>query len=62
MSRFTGFVGGLVGSYALLEAPLDGTFLASLNMIVDLVGVVGIVVFSGVLIYHGVRDLFTRNF
>jgi hypothetical protein len=60
MNKWLSLAGGLVGSYAFLKAPLEGTFLSGLNPLVDAVGLVGFLVFAGALIYSGVRDWFQK--
>ncbi|AWX54679.1 MULTISPECIES: hypothetical protein [Brevibacillus] len=58
MNKWISNVGGLLGGYALLKAPLEGSFLSGLDPLVDGVGLIAVVVFAGALIYSGVRDWF----
>lgn len=58
MNKWLSNVGGLLGGFALLKAPLDGSFLSGLDPLVDGVGLITVVVFAGALIYTGVRDWF----
>ncbi|MBY0085343.1 hypothetical protein HP567_008875 [Brevibacillus sp. M2.1A] len=58
MNKWISNVGGLLGGYALLKAPLEGSFLTGLDPVVDGVGLITVVVFAGALIYSGVRDWF----
>jgi len=58
MNKWISNVGGLLGGYALLKAPTDGSFLNGLDPLVDGVGLIAVVVFAGALIYSGVRDWF----
>ncbi|ASJ52255.1 MULTISPECIES: hypothetical protein [Brevibacillus] len=58
MNKWLSNVGGLLGGYALLKAPLEGSFLSGLDPLVDGVGLITVVVFAGALIYSGVRDWF----
>ncbi|CAI8884344.1 Bacteriophage coat protein [Brevibacillus sp. IT-7CA2] len=58
MNKWISNVGGLLGGYALLKAPLEGSFLSGVDSLVDGVGLITVVVFSGALIYSGVRDWF----
>ena len=60
MSKWLSLAGCLLGGYALLETPLDGTFLNGLNPVVDGIGLITMLVFSGALIYTGVRDWFQK--
>ncbi|MED1800633.1 hypothetical protein [Brevibacillus porteri] len=58
MNKWISNVGGLLGGYALLKAPVDGSFLNGLDPLVDGVGLIAVTVFAGALIYSGVRDWF----
>ncbi|MFS0558194.1 hypothetical protein [Brevibacillus sp. 179-C9.3 HS] len=58
MNKWIANVGGLLGGYALIKVPLEGSFLSGLNPLVDGVGLIAVVVFAGALIYSGVRDWF----
>jgi hypothetical protein len=58
MNKWLSNIGGLLGGYALLKAPLEGSFLSGLDPLVDGVGLITVVVFAGALIYSGVRDWF----
>ncbi len=60
MNKLTTWAGGLLGGWAMLKTPLDGSFLSGLDPVVDFIGVVSMVVFSVALIYNGVRDFFNR--
>jgi hypothetical protein len=60
MTKLSTLAGGLLGSFAFLKTPLSGTFLGGLDPVVDIIGVVGMLVFSGALIYNGVREFFQR--
>lgn len=61
MNPILTFFFGLVGGFALTQAPLSGTFLASLEPLVDVIGLVAIVVFAATLIYKGIRAFFTSS-
>jgi hypothetical protein len=56
MGKWTALVGGLVGGWSFLKIPLEGSFLSAIDPVVDGIGIVATVVFSGALIYFGVRD------
>ncbi|MFC8684356.1 hypothetical protein [Brevibacillus porteri] len=58
MNKWISNVGGLLGGYALLKAPVAGSFLNGLDSLVDGVGLIAVAVFAGALIYSGVRDWF----
>jgi hypothetical protein len=58
MSRWLSLAGGLVGGYGLLHTPLEGSFLAGLDPVVDGIGIIAMLVFSIALIYTGIRELF----
>ncbi|MEM5016593.1 MULTISPECIES: hypothetical protein [Metabacillus] len=54
------FLAAILAGFALVELPLAGTFLASLAPFTTVVGVLAILVFSFVLIFHGVKSLFNK--
>ncbi|EMT53266.1 MULTISPECIES: hypothetical protein [Brevibacillus] len=60
MNKWLSLLGGLVGGYAFLKTPLEGSFLSGLNPVVDGLGIISILVFSAALIYTGVRDIIQR--
>ncbi|USG64573.1 hypothetical protein NDK47_20865 [Brevibacillus ruminantium] len=60
MNKWLSLVGGLFGGYGLLKAPLDGSFLSGLNPVVDGIGIIAMLVFSGALIFYGVRDMIQK--
>jgi len=60
MSKFTTWLGGVIGGWALLQTPLDGSVLSGIDPVADFVGVVSMVIFSGALIYNSVREFFQR--
>jgi hypothetical protein len=60
MGKWTALVGGLVGGWAFLKIPLEGSFLSAIDPVVDGIGIVATLVFSGALIYYGIRDVFQK--
>ncbi|NQD64778.1 hypothetical protein HP456_02405 [Bacillus haikouensis] len=50
------FLFGILSGFALLKAPLTG-FLAPIDPIVDVIGVLSVLLFSLVLIFKGVMHL-----
>ena len=46
--------------FALLKVPLAGTFLASIEPITNLIGILAILIFSLVLIYKGLMALLRK--
>ncbi|MBP1154177.1 MULTISPECIES: hypothetical protein [unclassified Paenibacillus] len=61
MDRFLTYVGGLIGSYALIEVPVGGIDeLSGLNTIFDFIGIIAMIVFAGALIYRGVCALIAK--
>ncbi|MFY0760124.1 hypothetical protein AB1K32_14740 [Metabacillus dongyingensis] len=54
------FLAAIFAGFALVEMPLAGTFLASIEPFTTVVGVLAILVFSFVLIYNGVKSLFNK--
>jgi len=60
MNKILSLAGGLLGGYALLKTPLEGSFLSGLDPVVDVVGILVMLVFSVGLIYTSVRDWIRR--
>ncbi|WP_068773400.1 hypothetical protein [Paenibacillus sp. FJAT-26967] len=60
MDKFLVTLGGVLGGYALVKTPVDGTVLTSLEPVLDLVGSLSMIVFAGVFIVRGVRSLFGK--
>ncbi|WP_400161983.1 hypothetical protein ACAF76_016640 [Brevibacillus sp. TJ4] len=56
--RWLSFLGGLLGGFGLVRAPLENSFLSGLDPIVDGIGIIAILIFSGAMIYSAVRDWF----
>lgn len=47
----------ILAGFALVKVPLAGTFLAGLEPITDIIGIVAILIFSLFLIYKGLKGL-----
>lgn len=47
----------ILAGFALLKVPLSGTFLASIEPITNIIGILAIVIFSLVLIFKGIMAL-----
>ncbi|WP_284644697.1 hypothetical protein [Paenibacillus silviterrae] len=60
LDKFLTNLGGLLGGYALVKVPVDGTVLSSLDPVLDLLGVATMIVFAGAYIYHGIRSMMAR--
>jgi hypothetical protein len=54
------FLASILAGFALINVPLGGTFLAGLAPFTTIIGVLAVVVFSLVLIYHGLKALFSK--
>ena len=50
-------VASILAGFALLKAPLAGTFLSGLEPITNIIGILAIVIFSLVLIFKGLMAL-----
>ncbi|MFY4777326.1 hypothetical protein [Metabacillus sp. RGM 3146] len=50
----------ILAGFALLKAPIAGTFLAGISPVTNVIGLLAIVVFSLYLIYKGVMALFGK--
>ena len=57
MDRFWTYLGGVIGGYAVTEAPLQGLSVPGLEALLDVAGALSMVVFSGALIVRGVRTM-----
>ena len=55
------FLACILSGFALIEVPLTDTFLASLSPFTTVVGILTVLIFSLILIYKGVRYLFTTK-
>ncbi|MGM7720986.1 hypothetical protein [uncultured Metabacillus sp.] len=55
------YLAAILSGFALIKVPLAGTFLASIAPFTTVVGVLTVLVFSAVLIYKGIRYLFSNN-
>lgn len=54
------FLAAILSGFALIKAPLTGSFLESISPVTDILGLLTVLVFSLVLIYKGVRGLFSK--
>ncbi|MBO1513797.1 hypothetical protein [Metabacillus bambusae] len=54
------FLATILSGFALIKVNLDDTFLSALAPYTTIVGVLTVIVFSLVLIYKGVRSLFSK--
>ncbi|MBT2757923.1 hypothetical protein J7E71_18785 [Mesobacillus foraminis] len=54
------FLATILSGFALIKVPLADSFLESVSPITDVIGILTILVFSLVLIYKGVRSLFSK--
>ena len=61
MDKFLTYLGGVLGGYALIETPVADTILSSLDPVLDLLGVLSMIVFSGAFVVHGVRTMWMKK-
>ena len=54
------FLATIISGFALIRIPLADTFLASIEPVTTVIGVLAILIFSLVLIYYGVRNLLSK--
>jgi hypothetical protein len=54
------FLATILAGFALIKFPLSGTFLASISPVTTVIGIITVLVFSLVIIYKGVRGLFSN--
>jgi hypothetical protein len=60
MERILLMLASILAGFALLKAPLAGTFLGSLTPVTNLIGILAIVIFSLFLIFKGVMAIMDR--
>lgn len=61
MDRFILIIlAGLLAGFALIHLPLEGTFLASIAPITDMIGVLSMLLFSFYLIYKGIKAMLEK--
>jgi hypothetical protein len=54
------FLATILSGFALIRVPLDDTFLESVSPVTDIIGILTVIVFSLVLLYKGVKGLFSK--
>ncbi|QGQ46203.1 hypothetical protein [Metabacillus sediminilitoris] len=54
------FLASILAGFALIRVPLADSFLESVSPITNILGILTVLVFSLVLIYKGVRGLFSK--
>jgi len=55
------FLLALLAGFALIRVPVDGTFLAGLNPILDIIGILTVIVFSVVIIIKAIMLLWNKE-
>jgi uncharacterized membrane protein len=50
----------ILSGFALIRVPLADSFLESVSPVTDIIGILTVLIFSLVLIYKGVRSLFSK--
>ena len=54
------FLATILSGFALIKVPLANSFLESVSIVADTLGILTVIIFSLVLIYKGVRSLFNK--
>ncbi|KKI90399.1 hypothetical protein WQ54_20785 [Bacillus sp. SA1-12] len=54
------FLATILSGFALIKVPLAGSFLESVSPFTDILGILTVLVFSLVLLYYGVKGLFSK--
>ncbi|WP_129729162.1 MULTISPECIES: hypothetical protein [Bacillaceae] len=54
------FLATILSGFALIKVPLANSFLESVSIVTDTLGILTVIIFSLVLIYKGVRSLFNK--
>ncbi|WP_257348608.1 hypothetical protein [Pseudalkalibacillus decolorationis] len=55
------YFAALIAGFFLLEVSLEGTFLDSFGPALNIIGILTVLVFAAVLIYHGLRLLIGKK-
>lgn len=55
------FLLAMLAGFAFIYVPVDGTFLAGLSTLLDVVGILTVIVFSSVIVVKAILILFNRN-
>ncbi|WP_026567085.1 hypothetical protein [Bacillus sp. UNC41MFS5] len=59
-NRILLFFVSILSGFALIRVPLADSFLESISPVTDIIGMLTVLVFSCVLIYKGVKGLFSK--
>lgn len=54
------FLATILSGFALIKVPLTDSFFESVSPVADFLGILTVLVFSLVLIYNGIRGLFSK--
>ena len=54
------FLATILSGFALIKVPLANSFLESVSIVTDTLGILTVIIFSLVLIYKGGRGLFNK--
>ncbi len=54
------FLATIFSGFALIKVPLANSFLESVSIVTDTLGILTVIIFSLVLTYKGVRSLFNK--
>ncbi|MFB9757845.1 hypothetical protein [Ectobacillus funiculus] len=54
------FLATILSGFALIKVPLANSFLESVSIVTDTLGILTVIIFSLVLIYKGVKSLFNK--
>jgi hypothetical protein len=60
LDKFVTYIGGVLGGYALVAAPVGGTLLSSVDPLLDILGAASMIVFAGALVVRGVRSMLNK--
>jgi|GEM_PF-2367652 len=60
MDRFWSYLGGVIGGYAMTQAPIGSLNIPGAEPLLDVVGALAMVVFSVGLVVNGVRSMINR--
>lgn len=54
------FLAAILSGFALIKVPLADSFLDGISPVTDVIGILAVIIFSLVLLYKGVKGLFSK--
>lgn len=60
MEKLLTYAGGVLAGYTLAAMPVQDTFISSVEPVLDGIGILSMILFSGMLIYKGIKTLASK--